>query len=296
MNEPASFDDEHDSDIVDAAGHSEAFSSDDPDDEQAVCWRCESTFSNSAAKCPRCLAKNRTFAGEIGATKSDKGSAQSPAIVQTVWAFAAMAMVSIFTAVVTSVSVERPEQLTEEAARTQLGWITVVEVLDTIIVLIALSRIKIAPKWPQPARMHVGVLWFLALPLLMVTLALNVGYHYWLRETLGLVVEREGLTSFPALRIWLLLAVCLQPAIVEEFFFRRVALGAALEVIPATQAILVTSLLFAMAHLGMPLSIPVLAMLGAVLGMLRLASGSLLLPIVFHFMHNLCVLLLEMVL
>ncbi len=296
MNDPASFDGELDSDAVDSAVHRDVFSSSGPDDERAVCWRCGSTFSNSASKCPKCLAQNRTFAGEIEATKSDKGSAQSPAIVQTVWAFAAMALVSIFTAVVTSLSIERQEQLTEEAAQTQLGWITVVEVLDTIIVLIALSRIKLAPKWPQPARMHVGVLWFLALPLLMTTLALNVGYHYWLSETLGLVVERESLTSFPSLWMWLFFAVCLQPAIVEEFFFRRVALGAALEVIPPTQAILITSMLFAMAHLGAPLSIPVLAMLGAVLGMLRLASGGLLLPIVFHFLHNLCVLLLETVL
>ena len=92
---------------------------------------------------------------------------------------------------------------------------------------------------------------------------------------------------------WILVTICIQPAIVEELFFRHVALGAAREVMSARNAVLISSLLFAMAHLGTPLSLPTLAMLGMALGALRIFSGGLLLPILFHFFHNLIVVLLE---
>ena len=90
-----------------------------------------------------------------------------------------------------------------------------------------------------------------------------------------------------------LITICIQPAVMEELFFRHLALGASLEVISAKQAVFLSALLFAMAHLGTPLSIPTLTLLSIVLGMLRLLSGGLILPMLFHFFHNLLVVLLE---
>ena len=48
----------------------------------------------------------------------------------------------------------------------------------------------------------------------------------------------------------------------------------------------ITAVMFAAAHVGVPLSMPVLFVLGVLLGYARLASGSIYLPMVLHFLHN----------
>jgi membrane protease YdiL (CAAX protease family) len=48
----------------------------------------------------------------------------------------------------------------------------------------------------------------------------------------------------------------------------------------------VTALMFALAHIGAPLSMPVLFVMGLLFGYARWASGSLYLPMFLHFVHN----------
>ncbi|HEV3257192.1 MAG TPA: CPBP family intramembrane glutamic endopeptidase [Gemmataceae bacterium] len=50
--------------------------------------------------------------------------------------------------------------------------------------------------------------------------------------------------------------------------------------------------MFGMAHVGVPLSIPLLMVVGLFLGYVRTASRSLLLPMLMHFGHNAAILLL----
>jgi uncharacterized protein len=84
-----------------------------------------------------------------------------------------------------------------------------------------------------------------------------------------------------------------QPAIVEELFFRHLVLGSLRTTLGGHGAVWLSSVMFALAHIGTPISLPVLMVLGVVLGYARWGSGGLALPMVLHFLHNLFVLLLE---
>ncbi len=89
------------------------------------------------------------------------------------------------------------------------------------------------------------------------------------------------------------LAVCVQPALMEELFFRYLALGVLRSSVGVHTAVLVTSVMFAMAHIGAPLGLPVLFVLGIGLGYARVASGGMLLPMAMHFLHNAAVMAIE---
>ncbi|MEW4491113.1 CPBP family glutamic-type intramembrane protease [Thalassoglobus sp. JC818] len=57
--------------------------------------------------------------------------------------------------------------------------------------------------------------------------------------------------------------------------------------------LLVTSFMLSFAHFGVPLSIPILIVVGLILGIARSKSGGLLLPMIIHFFHNLLVISIE---
>jgi membrane protease YdiL (CAAX protease family) len=80
--------------------------------------------------------------------------------------------------------------------------------------------------------------------------------------------------------------ICVQPAIVEELFFRHLVLGVLRSNLGVHGAVFISSVMFALAHIGVPLSMPVLFVLGLGLGYARVASGGLLLPMAMHFVHN----------
>ena len=87
----------------------------------------------------------------------------------------------------------------------------------------------------------------------------------------------------------IVLAACLQPAIVEELAFRGIILSALREPLGAWEAIVVSALLFMVIHL-MFASFPHLFVMGLALGYLRVRSGSLYPCMLLHFVHNgLCV-------
>ena len=90
-----------------------------------------------------------------------------------------------------------------------------------------------------------------------------------------------------------LICICVQPALIEELFFRYLAFGSLRAVMGGHAVVWVTAVMFASAHIGVVLSLPVLFVLGLLLGYARLASGGMLLPVVLHFLHNLCVIALH---
>ena len=89
------------------------------------------------------------------------------------------------------------------------------------------------------------------------------------------------------------LAVCVQPAVIEELFFRYSCLGHLRKVMNVHGAIWVSAVMFGLAHLHNPIGMPVLIVIGAGFGYMRVASGSLALPIILHGLHNAAVLLME---
>lgn len=89
-----------------------------------------------------------------------------------------------------------------------------------------------------------------------------------------------------------IVTICVQPAIFEELAFRGVIMSALEPVIGVAQAVVVSSLMFAILHLAIP-SIPHLFIMGLVFAWLRLRTGSLYAGMIAHFTHNLLVLLTE---
>lgn len=256
-----------------------------------LCWRCQKSYDCAQQSCPFCHAKNRSFIvdAESGSdfASARQSSSSSPAIVKTVWAFAAMALTSLAVGISSNFTDPNIVEGTLQWAQHLLILIGVGELASTIVVLMSLALITLHVKWPVARRRK--TVWAASIPIFGVAIGLNLGYHFVLRTYLQAPLEAVALFEFPELLPWCVLLICVQPAIVEELFFRHVALGAALEVMSKKSAIMISSLLFAMAHLGTPLSMPYLAVLGAVLAWLRLKSGGLWLPIIFHFAHNLIV-------
>jgi membrane protease YdiL (CAAX protease family) len=86
--------------------------------------------------------------------------------------------------------------------------------------------------------------------------------------------------------------ICLQPAIIEELFFRYIAFGVLYRVTGLHSAVWVTAVMFAAVHLYNPLGMPYLFVVGVVFGYAR-AWGGLALPMGMHFFHNFAVIALE---
>lgn len=167
-----------------------------------------------------------------------------------------------------------------------------VEVIDTALVLglwisLAKRRQEAAPNEARPL-----VAWLLVTPLSGVALGINVVYHYVLQSYLQLPSWWETQEPWD-LSVWTLVLVCVQPALVEEVFFRRLLYDALLPHARVTATICITSVTFGMAHIGAPFSIPVLILLGSGLGYLRWLAGSIWPCIFVHFLHNVVVVLLE---
>jgi membrane protease YdiL (CAAX protease family) len=89
-----------------------------------------------------------------------------------------------------------------------------------------------------------------------------------------------------------LLVVAAVPAVLEEISFRGMILPYLSNRMPAVAALVVSAAAFAALHLNIVL-FPFLICMGLVLGWLRIATGSLIPPIVAHFLHNAAVLALE---
>jgi membrane protease YdiL (CAAX protease family) len=133
------------------------------------------------------------------------------------------------------------------------------------------------------------VSWLSAIPALGAMLSINYGYHWLLRQYIDSPLWTEELTEQFG---WLsLIVICIQPAIVEEAYCRWFALDALQGVTGRNAAIWISATMFGLFHVAVLPSIPYLILFGVVLACLRLASGSLLLPIVVHLLHNLFILL-----
>lgn len=166
------------------------------------------------------------------------------------------------------------------------------ELADTALVAMMLLLIPRPQQWPAP---RAWVAWVVAIPLLGVALAFNFAYQAVIRAILTAVgvpiLEFDDITLDYG--FWAILLVCLQPAVVEELLFRHLFLGHLRPQIGLHGAVWVAAAAFALAHVGRGVGWPMLAVIGAGLGYARVTSGSMLLPIVMHFAHNLAVMLID---
>lgn len=181
----------------------------------------------------------------------------------------------------------------EEALRHLMTYETATaEWLDTMIAVAALAIAGI-PKSHCPSGYRL-MTWLLAIPGFFILFGFNVAFHLGLKFAVEAVIPPDSTQTAIELGLrsdgWIaILLVCVQPAIVEEFFFRYIFLGHLRPHMSMHATVWLTAFVFGVAHLGAPIGWPVLIVLGAGLGYARVYSAGMTLPIVLHFLHNLAV-------
>jgi membrane protease YdiL (CAAX protease family) len=165
----------------------------------------------------------------------------------------------------------------------------VVEIIDGILTVTALALVWHAAKQRLPEG-TVLITWITAFPVLFALLCLNIAYITFLRELFRPFGAQQGeriQVTFATVML-----ICVQPAIVEELFFRQMVLGVFRRWMNLHGAVWVTAVMFAFAHVTNPLGMPYLLLGGAVFGYAR-AFGGLPLAMVMHFIHNFVVIAYE---
>jgi membrane protease YdiL (CAAX protease family) len=258
------------------------------------CRSCDKRVEEGTAVCPYCRARLRDAParreGRERERQPDRAPADASALIAVVWFFVGLLGVSLVQGWVLRGMVEKGEP----NPRDLLRLIGIVEVIDTALVLLAVCVVVRPRRYPSPPPEQQAAAWALALPILVGLLSINLLYHLVIQRLLGLPRITEDMTF--GLGLWspvVWLMTCLQPGIVEELFFRHLALGTLRRYVGMHSAVLVSSVMFGMAHVGVPLSVPLLVVLGMGFGYVRIWSGSLVLPMLMHFLHNLAVLFLE---
>jgi len=128
---------------------------------------------------------------------------------------------------------------------------------------------------------------------LLATLAIpiSVGVALGNVELVGLVtgvepIEMSTLYTMAGYPLWaILVAVAVQPAIVEELAFRGVIFSAFERVMEPRTVVIVTAMMFMVVHLAM-LGIIFLVVMGLLLGWLRWRSKSIYPAMWLHLCHN----------
>jgi membrane protease YdiL (CAAX protease family) len=177
--------------------------------------------------------------------------------------------------------------------RLATAW-SIVAALDTVIVLATWLLVRReVPARPAPAGKAART-WLLAPLILAGLLGVNVLYHLGLMELADVEPDSDVVLASGHHTVWLLALFCIQPALIEELFFRRLALDFFLPYTTPGSAVYASAAMFAAVHTGALISFPVLLVVGAVLGWVRLRTGSLVLPVTLHFLHNLAISLHEL--
>jgi uncharacterized protein len=243
------------------------------------CWRCGKPTDPTRTACHFCRA---ALGGPSG--RRPEIGVETPELLRVLGGYAVLLGVSIAYALVL---------LTRKAGRTDPDDRDVdTAILEGIDVVLVLACWAWVGRVRQPRVRSLGVrltAWLSVLPVLAAVLALNLGYHALLREYLDLpywMRPHERLSWSPMTFV----LITVQPAVIEELFFRHLALGSIRAVTGVHAAVWVSAAMFALAHVYVPLSVPLFVIVGAVLGYARVVSGGLALPILMHFAHNAAIL------
>jgi membrane protease YdiL (CAAX protease family) len=255
-----------------------------------TCWRCGLHVPSAASTCHHCAAS--LVSARTDASSGWPGSGRSADSLNLLFgSYAVLLVVGIIHAFVLGAIIGDADHINQRVRAQALTQILVVEGIDTLIIVGVLfaSWGKLKLELP-PLRTRL-IAWIMALPMLAALLLLNLGYHAVIRQLVGIpLVTDELLTQFDATAF---LAVCVQPAVVEEVYCRLFALQSLQSVTGKHAAVWISALMFGFMHVAVLPSVPCLIVLGACLAYLRLASGTILLPILLHFVHNLVILLIE---
>lgn len=155
------------------------------------------------------------------------------------------------------------------------------------VLMFALPGWLLMPQW----RMNVqnGCAWrslavcFLAA---VLTRVVATPLNAWWTETVGAATSVLPVPEDVGGMLLMVLAVAVLPAIAEELFFRGALLTNLLQVASRTQALLLTTLMFALMH-GSLAGLPGHLLVSLVLTLLMLHTGRLIVPMAAHLAFNL---------
>ncbi len=189
----------------------------------------------------------------------------------------------VASAVIAAVIILSNAVVNPEAIET--GTSAMFDVVCTFLVfIVALSIGRIRPH-PTDGTMQAAA-WCSAFPVLGVLLVVNISFVSVVRELFN-VPHQPG----PGITVVSFLLICLQPALVEEWFFRHLALGTLRKPLGLHGAVWISGTMFGFAHLLNPIAMPYLIIVGVCLGYFRVWSGGLILPMILHGVHNAVVLM-----
>lgn len=267
--------------------HDEPMTTAAPPPPPQRCWRCELEAPGGAAVCPHCAA--RLHAHVAGDESALDHHAPDATIKLLLGSYAILLVTGIVHALALAVRFHDVAEVDDATRESVLWQVLFVEAIDTLVVVWALIRWNRDSSSVVPSPVSRMVSWLSAMPLLGVLLAINFGYHWLVRQFISSPFWAEELAEQFS---WLsLLATCVQPAIVEEAYCRWFALDSLQGVTSRRAAVWISATMFALFHVADLLSMPYFLLFGVVLAHMRLGSGSLLLPVAIHFLHNLFILL-----
>jgi len=163
--------------------------------------------------------------------------------------------------------------------------------LFMVLLLTTRPRQGLALRWPSAKALLVAALLAGSLlpPLAQLTLTILNQFPRLkdlLSESQPFVQELHTLRDGQGTSWWMYLMVyVLLPAIFEELAFRGFMLAGLRRRFPVWTAIFISSFLFALYHMNVFQALPTF-ILGIVLGMLRVRSGSVFPGMLFHLLYN----------
>jgi membrane protease YdiL (CAAX protease family) len=264
-----------------------------PSQSFVECWRCGKTGFKDLDACIYCRAPLQRDRAGRGSKQRQQPAGESAALVKVASVFVLFLVVSIIFGFVQHFGFNRQLVFDRAAIVRMLVQTTIVEGAHAILLVAALAWVgRLKPSPPPPMTVSAAT-WATAAPLLLLVLGINYAYGKLLVEFLNLPAAEPNMVAHKDLLFWVIATICIQPAVVEELLFRYLALGALRQVTGAQGAVVISAVMFAMAHIFNPLAIPYLLFLGIILGYVRVGSGSLILPMIMHFAHNLAVLFMK---
>lgn len=247
-----------------------------------ACWRCGGRVDSARARCPRCRARLDPYADP----PRPRHDPRVRAVVVLLGVYLVFLVTSVAYASTTRIDRAREAPMTDEEVRDLMVKTVGVEAVDAVLVVVGILW---ARRPSPPPRIGWGrriATWAVAAPVMVGLLAANFAYVRMVREAMGLPTIEFGTGHRRDLLPWIVLTICIQPAIVEELFFRYLALGHLRPALGTNGAVFVSSVMFGLAHLFSPLGIPYLIVAGVVFGYARVLGRGLALPMILHFVHN----------
>jgi membrane protease YdiL (CAAX protease family) len=248
------------------------------------CWRCGLQVPEAAA-CFYCGATPRGTAAVAPPTSVRNPVHPPPRVLGVILAYTLF----LSTSLIWGVILHSNKDASHDFVDTGVAVVEFVDFLFTLILFLWLGRFHV-----RKPRVWVRVVtWLVATPVAVGLYFLSDWYVTTLRGFIDVhwlyVEEHWKFTPF------YVITVAVQPAVVEELFFRYFAFGALRQVTNTHSAVFLSAMMFSLAHLYNPLGLPFLFVIGVALGYARAYSGGLVLPMLMHFGHNLTILWLESV-